>query len=585
MKNTPFLAILIVGLLCVDGLVFAQKGKKKPKEGPYASVSATEAERIFTEGEKNFILEDYTKALFYFQQALEYTPDNGTIHYKMAEIYFHGNTEGDLQRASQSIENAIKLEKKNKYFYLLASQIYTHKREFDKAEQALQTMMKEIGGTDEHLFDLAAVYLQNNRLDDALKTYNQAEVAFGISEISSLQKQRIYLLKGKLEDAISEGDKLIRMNPDEERFVLAQAEMLSQQGQAQRGITYLEKFIDSHTDAGNAKVLRAGLYHDAGQEQKSRDLVMALFDDNDVAVTSKVLMLGTYNATLTQNKTKKINDANLENFALLLFKKLEHNYPNDPDVHLVGGDLFLMLEKNAEAQVEYSKAVRTGASSFEAWQNLLLLETHAGLSDSVINHAEQALELFPNQGMIYYFSGIAFIKKKNFREAAHHLEQAKRLSSNNPDLLSEINGMLGDSYNALKEYERSDKAYDDALAMNPNNEYVLNNYSYYLALRKINLDKAERMSALAVKNHPENASFVDTYAWVLYQEGKYKDAKKVMERVFPGGKATAVNYEHYGDILYQLGEIDDAVVQWQKAKSLHGDSEALNKKISDRRIN
>jgi tetratricopeptide (TPR) repeat protein len=583
-KRISFLAILIVGLSCSGVSVFAQKGKKKPKDGAFASVSATEAERIFTEGEKNFILEDFTKALFYFQQALEYTPDNATIHYKIAEIYLKGNTENDLQRAAQSIESALKLEKKNKYFYLLASQIYAHKREFEKAAQALQAMMKEISGTEEHLYELAAIYLQDNRLDDALKTYNQAETSLGVSEISSMQKQRIYLLKGKTEDAVAEGDKLIRINPDEERFVLMQAEMLSQQGQPTRGIAYLEKFISSHTDAGNAKVLRAGLYHDAGQEQKSRELVTQLFDDNDVAITSKVLMLGTYNAGLTQNKGKKIKDTDFENFVLQLFKKLENNYPSDPDVHLVGGDLFLMLEKNDEAQKQYSKAVHSGANSFEAWQNLLLLETHSGLTDSVIVHAEQALELFPNQGMIYYFSGIAYNKKKDFREAAHSFEQAKKLTTGNPDLLSEINGMLGDAYNALKEYEKSDKAYDDALAVNPNNEYVLNNYSYYLALRKTNLEKAERMSALAVKNHSDNIAFLDTHAWVLYQEGKFKEAKKTIERVFPGGKASAVNYEHYGDILYQLGNIEDAVVQWQKAKSLHGDSEVLNKKISDRRI-
>jgi tetratricopeptide (TPR) repeat protein len=206
------------------------------------------------------------------------------------------------------------------------------------------------------------------------------------------------------------------------------------------------------------------------------------------------------------------------------------------------------------------------------------------MADSVIAHSEQALELFPNQGMIYYFSGIAHTKKKDFREAARSLEQAKRLSTNNADLSSEINGMLGDAYNALKEYEKSDKAYDDALAANPNNEYVLNNYSYYLALRKTNLEKAERMSGQAVKTHPENVAFIDTHAWVLYQEGKYKEAKKSIERVFSEGKATGVNYEHYGDILYQLGNIEEAVVQWQKAKSLHGDSEVLNRKISDKKI-
>jgi tetratricopeptide (TPR) repeat protein len=584
-KTKVLLVFLIAGLCCIDTAIFAQKGKKKPKEGAFASVSATEAERVFTEGEKNFILEDYTKALFYFEQALQYTPDNATIHYKIAEIYLKGNTENDFQRASQSIETALKLEKKNKYFYLLASQIYVHRHEYGKAAEVLQTMMREITGTEEHLYELAGIYLQDNRLEEALKTYNQAESALGVNELSSLQKQRIYLLKGKTDEAVNEGDKLIRAYPDDERYVLAQAEMLSQQGQAARGITYLEKFIATHADAGSAKMLRAGLYHDVGQEQKSRTLVVQLFDDPEVAVSSKVLMLGTYNATLTQNKGKKINDADLENFVQLLFAKLETNYPNDPDVHLVGGDLFLMLEKTEDAQREYSKAVRTGASGFEAWQNLLLLETHSGLTDSVIVHAEQALELFPNQAMIYYFNGIAYSKKKNFREAARNLEQAKRLSSNNPDLLGEIHGMLGDAYYALKEFDKSDKAYDDALALNPNNDYVLNNYSYYLALRKTNLEKAERMAAVAVKNHGDNNAFIDTYAWVLYQEGKYKEAKKVIERVFPGGKASAVNYEHYGDILYQLGEIEDAVTQWQKAKSLHGDSEVLNKKINDRRIN
>ena len=295
-------------------------------------------------------------------------------------------------------------------------------------------------------------------------------------------------------------------------------------------------------------------------------------------------MLGTYNAALSQNKGKKIKDEGLENFTQSLFKKLEANYPSDPDVHLVGGDLFMLLEKSENARRQYRKAVNTGAGSFEAWQNLLFLETNSGMADSVIVHADEALELFPNQAMIYYFKGLAYSRKKNYREGARALEQAKKLSAGSSNLLDEINGLLGDAYNGAKEYDKSDQAYDNALAINPNNEYVLNNYSYFLALRKTNLEKAEKMAALLTKNHPDNLSYIDTYAWVLYQEGKYKDAKKTIERVFAGGKAGAVHYEHYGDILYQLGEVEEAVVQWQKAKSLHGDNEVLNKKITDRKI-
>jgi tetratricopeptide (TPR) repeat protein len=581
-KTKAILVFLLAATCCINS--FAQKNKRKPKDGAFATASATEAERIFTEAEKNFILEDYTKALFYFQQALEYVPNNSTVHYKIAEIYLKGNTENDLQRASQSIETALRLEKKNKYFYLLASQIYSHQHDFKKAAEILELMMKEVNGTEEHLYELASMYLQYDQLDDALKAYNRAEAALGINELSSLQKQHIYLLKGKFEDAVTEGDKLIRAYPDEERYVLAQAEMLSQQGQASRGITYLEKFIATHPDAGSSKMLQAGLYHDAGQDLKSRELVLKLFDDAEVPITSKVLMLGTYTAAISQNKGKKIKDEDLENFAQGLFKKLNANYPTDPDVHLVGADLFMLLDKPENARKEYRKAVSNGAGSFEAWQNLIFLETNSGMADSVIVHADEALELFPNQAMIYYFKGLAYSRKKNYREGARALEQARKLSTGNSNLLDEIYGLLGDAYNGAKEYEKSDQAYDNALAINPNNEYVLNNYSYYLALRKSNLDKAEKMSAQLTKSHPDNLAYIDTHAWVLYQEGKYKEAKKIIERVFSGGKASAIHYEHYGDILYQLGDVEDAVAQWQKAKSLHGDSEVLNKKITDRKI-
>jgi tetratricopeptide (TPR) repeat protein len=578
------LVFVTFGLFLFSFCATAQKERKKKSEPVYSSARIAEAERIFTEGEKFYILEDYSKALFYFQQVLEYSPANPTVYYKIADIYLKGSKEEDLIQAAQNIENALRLERKNKYFYLLAAQIYSAQRQFNKASQVLETMMKEIGGTEEHLYELASTYLQENKLDDALNTYNQAEAVMGITELSSLQKQRIYLVKGKLNEAISEGEKLIHAYPDEERYVMGLAETLAQHGKATLGITYLEKFIADHPDAGNTKMLLAALYRESGQEQKSRQYVMSIFDDPQVEVSSKVLMIGTYNAALSQNKSKKINDPDLEVFVLELFKKLEISYPRDADVHLVGGDLYLMLEKNEEARNEYSQAVRYGANSLEAWQNLLFIETQAGLSDSVITHSEQGLEFFPNQGMIYYFNGVAHLRKKNYNEAIQTLEQSRKLSTNNPNLLGEINSMLGDAYNAIKENEKSDKAYENALALNPTNEYVLNNYSYFLALRKVNLDKAEKMSSVLVKNHPDNTAYLDTYAWVLYQEGKYKEAKKFMEKIFSIGKVSAVHYEHYGDILYQLGDIDEAVEQWQKAKSLNGNSEVLNKKITNRKI-
>jgi tetratricopeptide (TPR) repeat protein len=186
--------------------------------------------------------------------------------------------------------------------------------------------------------------------------------------------------------------------------------------------------------------------------------------------------------------------------------------------------------------------------------------------------------------MLYYFNGYAQIRKHNYPEAIESLEQAKKLSASNTNLIGEIDSMLGDAYNATKDFAKSDTAYDEALQINANNYSVLNNYSYYLALRKENLDKAEKMASSLVKNNPDNSAYLDTYAWVLYMKEKYKDAKKMMERAISTGHASATHFEHYGDILYKLGDIDGAVQQWEKARGLNANTDTLNKKIANRRI-
>ena len=579
------LAVVVIVHLCLQGQeVFAQRNKKNKTVEANSGIRTAVAERIFTEGEKYYILEDYAKSLFYFQQSLEYNADNAATYYKIADIYLKGNKEEDLAHAAQNIELALQLEKKNKYYYQLASRIYLGQHQLSKAAKVLETMLKEVKDTDDNLFELAAIYLQNNQLDEALKTYNRAEAAMGINEISSLQKQRIYATKGKWAEALQEGEKLMQDYPDEERYVMAQAEMFSQQNNFAQAIAITEKFIEAHAEAASSKVLLASLYREAGQEEKSRAYVTQLMDDPAVEINSKVIMLGTYTAVLSQLKNKKPKDEALPTFVLALYQKLKNNYPREADVCLVGGDLFLALEKNEEARAEYARAVRLEANHLEAWQNLLSIEAQSGMADSLIVHCDKALELFPNQAMIYYFSGIGHMQKKHYNEAIQVLEQAKKISSGNKNLMGEIYGMLGDSYNAIHDDAKSDQAYEEALIINPDNEYVLNNYSYFLTLRKSNLEKAEKMSARSLKLQPNNTAFIDTYAWVLYQLGKYKEAKKIILRIFELGKGSAVNFEHYGDILYQLGDVDEAVAQWQKAKSLNGSNEVLNKKISNRKI-
>ena len=187
--------------------------------------------------------------------------------------------------------------------------------------------------------------------------------------------------------------------------------------------------------------------------------------------------------------------------------------------------------------------------------------------------------------VLYYFNGTAYLIDDNNEMAVKAFEQGKKFSSSNLELRSVFNGQLGDAYNGLKEYDKSDLAYEGALDYNPNSDHVLNNYSYFLSLRKENLDVALKMSTKLIQRNPDNPTYLDTHAWVLFNHGDFKQAKIYIEKAINLSEdVSGTLIEHYGDILFKLGEVDEAVKQWQKAKSMDESSDLLDKKIVDREL-
>jgi len=238
----------------------------------------------------------------------------------------------------------------------------------------------------------------------------------------------------------------------------------------------------------------------------------------------------------------------------------------------------------SSAALYYSLSLRFMPDNFNVWQNLLNLDLELNRWDSLSIHAETALEYFPNQPSAYWYAGLGNTQQKNYDNAITYLQQGVKMVSNNPQLKSSFYSSLGGAYNALGDYENSDKSFESALSLNPNDDITLNNYSYYLSLRKVNLDKALIMVEDIVRRNPENSTYLDTYAWVLFQLQDYEEAKRVIELVIRNNDASAVNYDHYGDILFKLGDVDGAVNSWEEAKSLNKSIENIDKKINNREI-
>jgi tetratricopeptide (TPR) repeat protein len=170
---------------------------------------------------------------------------------------------------------------------------------------------------------------------------------------------------------------------------------------------------------------------------------------------------------------------------------------------------------------------------------------------------------------------------KEHDKAIEALITGRDVVVDNPPLLAQFWSSLGDAYHEAERYADSDKAYDKALALEPDNSGTLNNYAYYLSVRNTQLEKAERMSKRSLELEPGSATYMDTYAWILFRLGRYSDARTWIEKAIAAGDADGVVVEHYGDILFELDDKAGALEQWRKASTIGGASKMIDRKINE----
>ncbi|MEJ8756450.1 tetratricopeptide repeat protein [Pontibacter sp. H259] len=565
------------------GAANAQLGKKKGKaqqetasEIP-APVAPSEQEQqisesLFLDGVKHYLLEDYDKALQLFQKAYTLTPNNAAINYKLAETYF---VLKNPKAATPFAQAAIAKEPKNAYYYLLLAQLHTEQKQYTEAAQAYNELMRNVSGSDQYLFQLADLYLSQSKYSDALKTYDRIEKQFGPMEQLSVNRQQIYLRQKNVPKAIEEGEKLLATNPSDVRYFLGQAELYNASQQADKAIATLQKALRLEPNNPFAHLMLSDLHRQKGDREQSEKEIKIAFASPELDIDTKVRIL--------VDLIRQLPNRDIEDVSLVLVDLTIQSHPEEAKAYAVAGDLQTIVGKKADARNNYLKAVKLDDSHFKIWQQIVLLDAELNESAALVKHSEEALELFPNQAIFWFYNGTGHLIEKSYDKAVKALEHGKRLSVAEPELVAQFNMQLGDGYNSLKDYKKSNEAYDAVLSQDANNEHVLNNYSYFLSVRNENLPKAKEMASRLVAKFPNNPTYLDTYGWVLYKSGDYKNALKYLEQaVALSDDATIV--EHYGDVLFKLGKKEEAIAQWQRAK-LKGEASAfLDKKIKDKKL-
>ena len=563
---------LLLTLIAVPQWSWSQKKKKNKGKSELSEQERIVFTEHFFKGQSQKLTGNPEEALDHFTDALKIDPKSDAVLYEMSRINFET---GRLEEAHAQIKTASELKPKNTWYLTFLAETYKAKNDLD---EALKTYYKivEIEDRDEYFFEIANLNLFLGKNKEALEAFDEIEKRYGNSEEITREKIELYQRLGRQDDAIDMLNELILKYPSNAFYKGMLAEMYQKSGQNDKAIEGYLKILENDPENGLAHLSLYEHYKLNGADDKASYHIKKAMESNDLGIDMKMNILLTY-YTLTESNKSLLAEAKE------LVDILVRNHPDDAKSYAIQGDFLLRENKLEEARNAFIKAVELAPDNKVIWDQVLALDYELGEFETMSNHAEECLEMFPTNPEFYYYHGLALSRLKDYANAISTLNSGKELVFDNDRLKMDFLSLLGESYNYSSDYKNSDDSFEKALKIDPNNSLILNNYSYYLSLRKEKLEKAEEMIVKALSKSPLNPSYLDTYAWILFQSGQYSKAKEQIEiAIENGGSMSGTVIEHYGDILIKLGDTLGAIEQWEIAKGLGDTSGIIEKKIKEK---
>jgi len=540
--------------------------KSQEKEKPYRK--ALEAV------EDKLKLGDFRGAVVDLDQITSQYPEASDVYYAKGLLLGQmGDYEGAISSAKLAYDKDASLQNLN---FLM--DLYRASQKWDD----MVDILKDFRGKNPTLTlisrELIITLAGLKRFDDALQIYDEEVQSGRRSDTLEVAKAEVLIHKQELDAAAAllkplDGKSSLRQVYSTLAFVYLHQE------KSKQAVEVLERGLKITKDP----VLHLDLADAYSKEKKIRlayDALKSAFDSDSVNFGDKHSVM----LTIMDSGFKDFSLDQIQNLANILVLR----HPRIAESHVIKGNILWRRGNPQEARSLFMTAVGISSNHVDAWRMLINADIALGSVEEAIRHGNEALSVNPGNPMLMYFTGLSYLMKEDYENSRKILESALDHSGNeNKFLQSMIYGALGDLYHQLQMDAASDVAYEESIALDSTNVSVLNNYAYYLSLRKKDLDKAEAYSKLSNELEPNSATFQDTYAWVLFQQARYEEALVWIEKAVKGPQSSAVLYEHYGDILSMVGRGKDAMKQWEKAlaasKENSADSERIRTKIKEKR--
>lgn len=543
----------------------------RAQQKPLAVKDSNAIKEFYFAGLKEKLSENYVNASNSFSKILIIDPDNSAAHFEIANIQLRQNK---LLDAEVSIKKALAGQPNNVWYLKLQSEIYKRSGNMDALVQIFDQLIKLEPETESFYFDRANALYIAGKVDESKKAYDLLEDKFGVSKASTTAKQRFK----SVNDPAKSNDlqKQINDNPSDLKNYLDLSGTLLEKNQNDEALATLLKAKQLDADNYELNLALADVYYALKKPEEAFSSLKAAFTNAEMPLPNKVKILS--QMLLRFNKPEVVKNAT----ELGLITLNEHK--NDAKIVLLYGDILYQQGNLSGAKEQYLAAIKQSEQLYIAWEKLLGVQTLMGSYAEAIKSGEEALQIYPNQAILYYYRAFALHRNGQNAEAGFELKNALQLEPEDANLKAMILALQAEVLIDQGKLKEADLAFDKAVSLAPNNYLTLSNYAYYLALRNHDLPKAEKLASKAASAMPQNSSILDTYAIVLLKLNKVDDALVYIQKALQNNEANNPVYlEHYGDILFLKGDKENAVMQWQKAKAAGNQSEKLNRKINEKK--
>lgn len=516
---------------------------------------------------------NYAAAFDLLSHCYDIIPNSSEVSFLFSKYYF---TLKNNEKALQNIEKAAIAEPRNSFYQENLAHFYVEDKDYKKAIDTYERLLNEYPDRSDILENLLALYEQQEDYDNMIRTIDRLEVKEGVSEELSMNKFRIYLMQHKNEEAFNEMDNLARQYPNDLRYRVIIGDLQMQNGQEKEALETYDKVLKVEPENTLAQMSLLAYYKDKSLDSLYNPLLIKILESKNTSQENKLYLM---RQVVSENEQNGGDSTKV----LSLFRELLSEPQQDADMYtLCVAYMSMKKMPNDSISPILSNILKISPDNVAARLQLISYAWDKKKFAKVVNLCKPAIQYNPDEMVFYYYLGVAYYQLKKTDEALDTFQRGigEINSQSSPEIVSDFYALMGDMLHEKKRYKEAYAAYDSCLQWKDDNLGCLNNYAYFLSVDGNNLDKAEQMSYKTIKKEPDNSTYLDTYAWILFEQKRYAEAKIYIEQaVLHDSDSSAVILEHAGDVCFLNKEVGTALEYWLKAQKAGSDSKTLFRKI------